>query len=516
MQSTCSDGTEFVTRRAIWLLFGILALAAVLRLLAFSGYIDGDDTNYIARAVQIADGRFDGALYHWGARLGMFAPLVLFIKLFGPKLAWVAAVPFCWSLVSVVLAYLVGKTVYGDVRVALLAALFVAIFPLDIIMATQLFPSMGQAALMTTAFLAFYLAEQRNRNALYFAAGVALGLAYLHHETALYAFLPLGLYVLYARRWRLGYAVAGVGFAAVVAGESIVFAYLCGDPLHRFHAMATVATADPSQYWSYNPRPGGMVLAPLISLVTSQQYGLFYLFFAWATVALLLRRDKPSAPLIVFFATVGLYTLWGPVSLSGGYRNAEPWPRYMAPVTVAATVLLARWLVAYWGSTGRWLITGLLVSSSLVCAYLDTSRTYTSIGDQLLAFRRANGDRRFVTNGRGYIYLYVADGMRFPSNVEIFPEPGSGITRIFQPSLTVHKESRELSNCFVAVTWDSQKSVPSEWRKMAMAMRDRRWFAKPLEAQGGVFEALAERLSPIEGFVIYDVPPHQSVGVPKP
>ncbi len=374
MPRTYSDWTELISRRAGWLLLGILALAVVLRLFAFSGYIDGDDATYIARAVQVADGRFDAGLSHWGARLGVFVPAALLFKTFGPGLAWVVAAPFCWSLISAVLAYLVGKVVYGDVRVGLLAALFVAVFPMDIIMATQLYPSMGQAALMTTAFLAFYLAERRNRHILYFVAGVALGLAYLHHETALYLLLPLGLYVLYVRRWRLGYATAAVGLAAVVVGESIVFAYYCGDPLHRLHVMAAVATADPSKYWCYNPRPGGKVLAPLISLVTSQQYGLFYIFFALATVALVLRRDKPSTPLMVFFVTVALYTLWGPVSLSGGYRNAEPWPRYTSPVTVAATVLLARWLVAYRGSVGRWLITSLLVSSSLVCAYLDTSR----------------------------------------------------------------------------------------------------------------------------------------------
>jgi len=504
------------------ILLGIMLFGLSVRLVAFTGYTGIDDITYISDAYKWSEGRIEASRYFGSARVGMIGPLAILFRLFGPNLAAVAGIPLFWSTLCIPLAYATGKVVYGDVRTALLAALFVAVFPLDVIYATQYFPDVGLAALVWVSFLCFYVAEQRNNKLLYYAAGVALGAAYLYRVTALLALLPLFLYLpyrlVYKRQWRLGYMIAAAGLLTVVAAESGAFAWWFGDPLYRAHALTpTVAGASSPETMTAGfdaVRPGGIWLSPLVSLVTNQEYGLFYFFLAWATVSLVRRRDKASVPLMLFFFTVGLYTLWGPTKLSY-YTHLRPLERYMLIVTVPGVLLLARWICLCLQRKCRWIVIAVLVSSWLACIYVDNHRTFRSIGFALQDFHSQHRDKKFVMHPHAYMSLFIANGLEPPTNVAVL-ESGteSGYARRIDPSLEVHTDESVLSDCFVAVRFGGaigrNEPVPPEWREVARCARGRRWFVEPLESLGKLSAFLANKLSPEMGYVIYYAPPAKS------
>jgi len=486
----------------------VLLFGLALSLLAFTGYEGGDDMQYITNACEFADGRFEVRYDFAQARLAMAGPLAILFHLFGPSIWIVAAIPLFWSLACIVLAYATGRVVYGSRHVGLLAAFFMAVFPLHVIISTQYFPDLGVAALAWISFLCFYLAEQRNRNLLHFTAGLAAGLAYMYRVTALFILVPLLLYLVYQRRFTRAYVLVALGLVTVVFVEGLAFALLFGDPLYRAQALASIATVpDRGVYEAI--RAGGRLFSPLVSLSTNQEYGLFYFFIVPAVMALLWHRDKKSAPLLVFFLAVGLYTLWGTTSLSH-YRNLRPWPRYMAIVTIPGVLLLARWLVSYVRSTWRWTITGVLAASCLVCIYLDNCRTTPSVGIRLHAFRAKHPDKLFVVPGHAYMDLFVANGLRPPTGVAVFERMSSGYARQIDPSITLIDDARELSDCFVAIPFEEmqKEGIPASpgWQKVAECPRDRRWFAGACESVGGFLAVVARKLSPEMGYVVYYAP----------
>lgn len=526
MSELQTEGSSISSKREFWTLIVILVIAFALRLSVYSGFVDGDDSAYISWSVQVAEqGEMSEGAHHWSRRIAVYYPVAALFALFGKSLVWAAAVPLFWSMCSIVLIYLTGKTVYEDARIALLGAALMAVFPLDVIMATQLFPAMGMAALTSAAFLAFYQAEKKDSKLLYAAAGLALGLAYMHRATALYMFLPLGIYLLYRRRWRWGYLSIGVGLAIAVTIESLAFWAALDDPFNRFKWITSYTTRPPADLTFSEPRPGGRYLAPFFTFSTEQEFGLFYFFITWATVTLLVKKDKASWPLILFFVTVALYSLWGTVSLRG-YRNAAPWPRYLTMFSMPAILLLARWFMVCLGQTWRRGLLAVLVLSSLICVYLDSSRTHTSIGDNLLSYHGEIDGKKFVMEERAYLFHYFANGFEHPENVEVVAflpknakehdkRRAGDRAKVLTPSMPIHTDHTELADCLVAIADNRETPMPENWKKVGEVCRDHRWFAEPMREAGKLTKFLADKLSPHQGFIIYEVPPKSASPEPS-
>jgi len=486
------------------LLAGVLLLGLALRLAVFTGFERGDDMQYITNAYQLAEGRLEARYDFAQARLAMTGPLALLFRIFGPGLGVVVILPLAWSLGGIVLAYVTGRVVYRDSRVGLLGAALLAIYPLDVLMATQYFPNFGAAVFLWAAFLCLFMGEKETSTVYYFGAGFAFGLALLYHETAIFALLPLLLYLVYRRRWDWRYVIAGFGFLAAMLIETATFAWLFGDPLYRIRSVGPIATTVSSE--AARPiRPGGPLFSPVVALVTNHEYGLFPVFVVFAAVGLMRRQDRPSAPLLVFLICVACYTLWGTVKISR-YQPLRPWPRYTALVTIPVMLLIARWIMLLARTRWRCALLGVLVLSSALGLYLDNSRTARSLGNALHAFWR-HQEKLFVVPGHAYMDLFIANNLKPPADVEILGKGASGHARRINPSIRIWTDETALSDCYVAVALEREASVPSSWKEVTRCTRTRRWFVAPLERWGGVWAWVASRLSPAMGFVIYYVPP---------
>src|SRR5262245_12630184 len=173
---------------------GILVLGAALRLLFFTGFHGFDDIFYIQRAYSLSEGIFSLPATHWGARIGLVGPTALAYGIFGVTSASTVAFPFLCSLLTIVAAFYLGRRLFSD-QVGLMAALLVAIFPMDVIFASMLFPTAPVSLLCGWGFGVFLLAEVEGRPIHYLVSGVAFGLACTMHEAAVIslAFYPVYL-----------------------------------------------------------------------------------------------------------------------------------------------------------------------------------------------------------------------------------------------------------------------------------------------------------------------------------
>ena len=122
-----------------WLVL-IIALAAVTRLAAYSGFVSSDDWRYLTSAAQLASGDDISTGGHWQCRTGVTVPAAVFHATGAPSWLILGGMTFFWSLLCVLIAYWVSIEFTTDKRVGLLSALLIAVFPLDVIYATCLYP----------------------------------------------------------------------------------------------------------------------------------------------------------------------------------------------------------------------------------------------------------------------------------------------------------------------------------------------------------------------------------------
>jgi hypothetical protein len=338
-------------RRWAWPV-SIATVAVTVRLVFFTGLQGNDDYIYSRAAYLVAGGEapwVNCLTLRWGYIL----PVALLYAVFGVRVACLVAPNLAASLLLVGLAYRFGRDLYS-VREGRVAALFVALLPLDVYYATESHADLPMTALV---MLALYLlwaslrqqdAKAGRLRALW--AGAAFGAAHLTKESALIFLVPAAAFLASRRNWpRLAVAAAGAG--GVLVAEAVAYAVIAGDPFLRVRcARAAQEGMTPGSPFSrlldvlsfcFNPAGVGFVYTG----------GLFWLAGAGAVWAL--WRDRAASEWVAFgwLGTAAVIALW-PITLFP-YRPAMILhPRVYAPLELFSALLAARVFVA--GAQARW------------------------------------------------------------------------------------------------------------------------------------------------------------------
>ena len=362
------------TAGSIAVVLGVVVLGLALRLAFFSGYVAGDDRGYIARAQVYASGEARAPYSHWGARSGVVVPTALAYAVFGVDRVSTVFVPFALSLLTIALAAALARHLF-DARTGVLAAFLVAIFPMEVLFASQLFPSAFLSFLTTASLYVFVRAADGPSLRLAALAGGCLGLAYLCRITALYCLLFFALYAVWERRIDAKYWAFAAGLGAVVALEMAAFAWLAGDPLLRFDILIAkkVGAAGGREV----ARGLQWMLEPFVRPFVEQEFGaFFYLLLPVAVLAAIRPRARGATILLLWVIPIFLYVSYGTIS-PFEYKTMRRLPRYLSPVMVPWLVLLAWYLVALARSRLRVVILAGLAVTSLAALWLDNSRFVT-------------------------------------------------------------------------------------------------------------------------------------------
>jgi len=328
-------------------LAAIVLFGLVLRLACWTGLIGSDDLRYAHYANALAEGRYTDTLaearrtesVHHGLRYGVILPVAGIYRLGGISERSTIILPLLASTLSLPLMAAVARRLF-DTRVAIIAVLLYATFPMQLRLATTLLPEPVAECFILMALLCYIHARERGA-ALWFAAGALSGIAYLSKEPALFAGVALGVHALWERRWH-GAIVFALGVGAVVAAEHAYYIFWQGDLLLRPHATQLHRLDD-----SPPPVLGSLLYGlrqndyPQTMLVPGLAFGLHSLLCViGAAAALALKPRRPVILLLLVSAVPLLYLNLGSWSLQQ-YVALPKEPRYLMLVYPPLMILTA-------------------------------------------------------------------------------------------------------------------------------------------------------------------------------
>jgi hypothetical protein len=266
---------------------------------------------------------------------------------------------------------------FGDTRTALLAALFLATFPFEVIYSTHLYPDLlcGSFGALSLWFWIRGLRDDRRSD--FLTAGAAFAAAYLCRITCIMAgpiYLALWIRAGRFRRPRMLWAI--VVPAAVILAEMAVYALTTDSALYRWYAIVKERSDVENLATIRTPTAGGAFWTdPLLMIVSSHEYAL-YLGVALAAAVFAIWKWPAFRP-------AAIWLLIGFVWLSYGTTVPTDWitlhrdPRYNAILFVPAAVLAARF-VAGLVRPLRWLAAATLVTMGIAASSLDQASSLTT------------------------------------------------------------------------------------------------------------------------------------------
>jgi 4-amino-4-deoxy-L-arabinose transferase-like glycosyltransferase len=335
-----------LARHPVTLLFLILALALLLRLSFFVGLAWQDDHAYALSAYRLTTGDVRTGLVYAGYRITMVGPVALAYALFGFGAVTTFWWPMACSLAGVVLIFLLGRLVAGDV-VGLLAALLLAVYPLDAIYATTLLPDVVVSTFMALTVLLFLLGERASERWArwwYALTGFSFLLALDAKPVAIYLLAFFASYIIWQRRFKLAYLFAFLPLALLAA-------VLLGAMLLGLFGAGVMTEGVWKALFVYFTG-GGSSLEDSIKMLwdwllqfmdNPLYYPLNFLTLIGITT-LLLRRSQAARIPLLWLGSTFLYVQFGPSSLGYFrlfYRGVD---RYFTIFTIPLLLVLACYL----------------------------------------------------------------------------------------------------------------------------------------------------------------------------
>jgi hypothetical protein len=361
------------SRKSILLALTIVCAFAI-RMLYFTGMSLGDDALYATQALSLSEmASWPPEPTHWHTRLGLIVPTALCIKALGPRPLAFVLWPLLASTASVLICYLVATEFVGP-RTALIAALFQAAFPLEVIYSTHLFPDVVVAFLSISSLWCWIRALKSGKAGEFLASGAFIAVGYLCRETVVMeapVYVALWFLVGCPRHARMLWFLAVP--VAVVALECALYGMTSGSAFYRWHAiLAQQRNADNLTLVRTSVSGGNFWTDPLFMIAMNHEFGLYHAAsLAIALIALCCRT--PVRPFAVWFLVGLVWTFYG-TTVPTGWVTLQRDPRYAASLTVPSVILLAYALTLASG-TFRWLAVFGFVGSGLFAAALDQGQS---------------------------------------------------------------------------------------------------------------------------------------------
>jgi hypothetical protein len=286
-----------------------------MRLACSTGLTASDDLGYSHYAQLIAQYRYVPESHHFALRYGLTIPVAAAYLLFGVTEWATILVPFLASVASVPLLMIIGWKLFGA-RVALMAGLLFATFPVQLRYATILVPEPVAELYILLAIVVYLHIQGKDSLLLAIVTGVCVGVAYLTKEVAVFVVLALMIDAGARHKWR---AVQGMvlGLTIIVAVEHAYYLILTGDLLFRPHAMVVHNQSPMALIANENLYYRLLKSYPRMMLLPNLDFGLHSTLSLAAVVLglFLLTGDRLRLPVLWAFLP-GLYLNFGSSSLT--------------------------------------------------------------------------------------------------------------------------------------------------------------------------------------------------------
>lgn len=386
----------------VWL-SGIILAGLFLRVYYLNGLIGSDDMFHAIAVLDILENGFSLPAGHHAARFGLFLPAMPVFAAFGLGDWQMAITPLLWSILSIFLAYWLGAYCLGR-QGGLLAALMVAVFPLDIQQATRFYPDLPMGVCSALSVFVFLAAERYERRTLgAVLAGLIWGYAYLIKiEAAFLGFAYLALLIEDRRRFA-SIVVAGLCALAIVAIENAIYYSETGTLFYRLTNIVdnvkTRESASMRSLWAF----------PKSWFVTFYEFGLqYYLFFLGLALALLRRKTNLLLPAMWSLAMLAwLQFGFNPMAEFSGFKTHLS--RYCSMISVPVAIVSAYVFLFFQPYLHRFLVP-LAVAGTVAVALFMANFNSLSLERQIatkIALREAERNNWFPLYLDSYSYTFA-------------------------------------------------------------------------------------------------------------
>lgn len=372
----------------------IVALAVLLRWIFFTGYFGSDEVTYTAQALAISKGEWPVSDYIGSIRYGVNIPVAFFMALLGPSEFSANLWSFLCSIGEIIVVYLFARQLWG-VRAAWLAALLLAFLPLHVHYAGRLMADAPLAFFITLSFYFFWLAEQQQRILWYVLAGVSAGLVFWVKESVFLIYsLVFGLYAIVSWRWNWRwFLTAGVALA-ILAANSLLMAWITGDPLHVFHViqkgmqnpgLSPTKMRSPDYYFNYL----FVDIKHTWLLAYISLGGLILIGKNWLWV----KRDWNSGAYVALWS-IGLILVFSFLLVSGKSLRFIPKQTNYMLIFVAPLAMLGGYFLSRIRKEVLWVVAGMYIFGGVVLSAMEQQviHTFTANSKATIAFAQANPD----------------------------------------------------------------------------------------------------------------------------
>ena len=221
--------------RNVILLTAITGIALIIRVIFLVGVVRVDDVAYAEHAYNLISGQFGiGDLDLYGMRYSVFVPVAILFRLFGVHDYAVLWWPLFCSLAGIILIYALGVHLFKSQAIGLLSALFLSLYPPDILFSTQLLPDIVVSLFAGISVSLFFRANGSKWRTI--LAGIALAIAFFARDFfAVSVVLFYIFYVILKREYLKPALVTLTTFAIFPIIESVILFHYTGDVLLRLH-----------------------------------------------------------------------------------------------------------------------------------------------------------------------------------------------------------------------------------------------------------------------------------------
>lgn len=356
------------------LIAALVALGTAMRLALFNGLYGHDDWIYLFYTRSFLNGQTDELLHSlWGLRFLLWLPIAVIFKCFGASYAGAFLPGFLCGLAGVPLVYACIRKLGGTTPVAVAGGLVLLFNPIDWMVSSTIRGDIEMSfygGLLLLLLLSFREAAGRRKLLLGAATGVAWGLSTLTKEWGFvfaWGFLAVALFDAFKhRRIPWAYAMIGVGFALVLAVDTVVLHAVTGEWLARVKTSLSWYQNVKSRGDGLDDRSKELIYLPSILLGlhnSATDYNRFvngypdygiYMWLLLAALPLSLAWRGPARPVAWFVSGVLLWIEFGSMSWSE-YLPYHKEPRYFAMISVPLAVIIATAGARLWAFRSRWL-----------------------------------------------------------------------------------------------------------------------------------------------------------------
>ncbi len=334
-------------KRETALLICIFLLALAVRVVFFNGLNWDDDPDYVNRVYKVKTGQ--GFIYtdNNGFRIGTYYPAVLTYALFGINDVGCGTYALAVSLLSIIAIYALGKLLFNE-RTGIIAALLLALYPLDVELASRLMPDGLLAGF--SLFALYFLLKGDIQNSKspgaglqskwsYVLCGLLLGWCTLVNMSAVviilfvavYFFFSLGTF--HAKLQQTGYLKGFVNvvfmryillagaFLAVAVIEGWAYYKVTGDFFFKFNNTLSHYAGNYGFCKDFDMYPRIMFHLDHLGHFRfrgwqNSYYGFYYIVAFFALIYGLAQLNINTYTVILWLLTVFCYLQWGSMSVT--------------------------------------------------------------------------------------------------------------------------------------------------------------------------------------------------------